>query len=170
MFAFSLLKRIINKLGMFIRIIFWKIEYGKRIKICFSDSFRKGISINISPHGRIEIGQNVFLNNQCSLNAHHLIKIGDNSILGEGVKIYDHNHRYNSGDLIIRQGFKEKPVIVGKNCWLGSNVIILAGTQIGDNSVIGAGCVIRENIPNNVVVKPNQSYVKELIKYEEKNS
>jgi galactoside O-acetyltransferase len=35
--------------------------------------------------------------------------------------------------------------------WIGSNVSILPGVTIGDNSVIGAGSVVRSDIPANVV-------------------
>lgn len=36
-----------------------------------------------------------------------------------------------------------KPVKIGNNVWIGANTIILRGTEIGDNYVIGAGCVVK---------------------------
>ncbi len=47
------------------------------------------------------------------------------------------------------------PVHIGKNCWLGANVIVLSGVTIGDNSVIGAGSVVNKDIPSNVVAVGN---------------
>lgn len=44
---------------------------------------------------------------------------------------------------------------VGNNCWICTNAVILKGVEIGDNSVIGAGCVIHHDIPANSVVKSN---------------
>ena len=38
-------------------------------------------------------------------------------------------------------------VIVGNNVWIGSNVILLKGCEIGDNSVIAAGAVVDKMIP-----------------------
>ena len=43
------------------------------------------------------------------------------------------------------------PIVLGKNVWVGSNVTILQGVTIGDNSVIGAGAIVAEDIPANVV-------------------
>ena len=45
--------------------------------------------------------------------------------------------------------------MVGKDCWIGSNVTILKGVRIGDNTVIGAGCLIRQDIPANSIVYNN---------------
>ena len=47
------------------------------------------------------------------------------------------------------------PIMVGKDCWIGSNVTILKGVRIGDNTVIGAGCLIRQDIPANSIVYNN---------------
>ena len=44
---------------------------------------------------------------------------------------------------------------IGNNCWICTNAVILKGVEIGDNSVIGAGCVIYRDIPANSVVKSN---------------
>ena len=33
------------------------------------------------------------------------------------------------------------PVTIGRNCWLGANVVVLPGVTIGDNVVVGAGSV-----------------------------
>ena len=40
---------------------------------------------------------------------------------------------------------------MGRNVWIGSNVSIMPGITIGDNSVIGAGSVVTNDIPDNVL-------------------
>ncbi|WP_306460486.1 DapH/DapD/GlmU-related protein, partial [Streptococcus pneumoniae] len=47
------------------------------------------------------------------------------------------------------------PIRVGRDCWIGSNVTILKGVTIGDNTIIRAGCLIRNDIPSNSVVYNN---------------
>ena len=51
-------------------------------------------------------------------------------------------------------------------CGIGRNVTILKGATIGDNCVIGAGCVIAENIPSNTVVRLEQQLLKEEVRHD----
>ena len=108
--------------------------------------------------GKVILGDNVFFNNFCTVCALNEIRIGDGTIFGENVKIYDHNHKYMDPSIPIKkQGYTSAPIHIGKHCWIGSNVIILKGVTIGDNCVIGAGCVIYKDIPANSVVKNKQN-------------
>lgn len=75
------------------------------------------------------------------------------------MKIYDHNHRFNQHIEIKQQGFSNGSVIIGQHCWMGSNVMILKNTVIGDNCVIGAGTVVSGTIPSNSIVKAGSKYV-----------
>lgn len=131
-----------------------KLIYGRKIKFGKHVSFRRRFNLFIDKKGLVNIGNNVFFNNDCSINAMEKIIIGDNTIFGENVKIYDHNHVFKNKDKLIKeQGFKTDKIEIGKNCWIGSNVIILKGVTIGDNCVIGAGCIINENIESNNIVR-----------------
>ena len=56
-----------------------------------------------------------------------------------------HHERRNSG---YEFG---KPVTIGDNVWLGSNVVVCPGVTIGDNAVIGAGSVVTKDVPENVI-------------------
>ena len=42
-----------------------------------------------------------------------------------------------------------KPIIVENNVWICSNVTVLAGVTIGENSIIGSGSVVIKDIPPN---------------------
>lgn len=78
--------------------------------------------------------------------------------------MYDHNHRFRDLNKPIKeQGFSDGEVIIGKHCWIGSNVVLLKGTHIGDNCVIGAGCVVDREIQDNTLVKNKIYYDKQVI-------
>ncbi len=143
----------------YFQYFFLKCIYGKHIKIGKHVTWRRGFSVMIGENAHIDIGSECFFNNYCSLNANSLIKIGEGSIFGENVKIYDHNHRFANPDIKIKeQGFSNGEVHIGKHCWIGSNVIILKNADIGDNCVIGAGCVIADKIEDNTIVVMNRKY------------
>lgn len=135
-----------------VKVLAYNMMFGDKLKIDKKLYFRNNFYLRCVG-GEIIIGKNVFFNNNCSIVAMGRIKIGDNTILGENVKIYDHNHRFSHNELKTSQGFKIKNVSIGKNCWIASNVILLAGSEVGDNSVIGAGVVVDGNIPKDSVVR-----------------
>lgn len=54
---------------------------------------------------------------------------------------------------IKEQGYSSEKIVIGNHCWIGSNAVILKGVHIGDNSVIGAGCIISTDVPKNTIVK-----------------
>lgn len=88
------------------------------------------------------------------------ITIGTGTIFGENVKIYDHNHCYKDIEIPIKnQGYSSKPINIGKHCWIGSNVVILKGVTIGDNSVIGVGCIIYKDVPSGSILLNRQSLI-----------
>ena len=101
--------------------------------------------------GKVILHDGVFINNSCSFNCMERIEIGAGTMMGEGVRFYDHDHIYTA-EKIEKWQWTTAPIRVGRDCWIGSNVTILKGVTIGDNTIIGAGCLIRNDIPSNSVV------------------
>ena len=131
----------------------------KKIVLGNTISLRNYIHIIVQNGASLEIKENVFLNNHCSINCLAHISIGENTLFGENVKLYDHNHSYERNDYglkVSHQEFSTAPIIIGKNCWLGSNVVVLKGVTIGDNCIIGAGCIIFKDIPANSTIVNQQ--------------
>jgi acetyltransferase-like isoleucine patch superfamily enzyme len=161
-------------------LYYLKVLYTKRFKVSYSAKFGKdfsvffdttGSSISIGENvqlrdhcqlrsgrnGILKIGNNVFFNNSCSINCLSLIEIGNDCQFGEAVRMYDVNHEYRDvTKLISEQGYTDGKIIIGNNCWIGSNVTILKGVIIGDNVVIGANCLVHQSIPSNTVVMLQQ--------------
>ena len=101
--------------------------------------------------GKLILHDGVFINNSCSFNCMERIEIGNGTMMGEGVRFYDHGHVYTT-EKIEKWQWSTAPIRVGRDCWIGSNVTILKGVTIGDNTIIGAGCLIRNDVPANSVV------------------
>lgn len=165
-FFYKMIRFIRNKLNVYL----YKMIYGKQIIFGKKFHARNGFMVCIENNGKIQIGNGVFMNKNCSINCLENVTIGNDCLFGENVKIYDHNHKFRNFDKpIAKQGFKTAPVYIGNNCWFGSNVVILKGVHIGDHVIVGAGCIINKNIPANTIVKL-KSCNYELCKIEERNS
>lgn len=149
MFYFKLIWHI----KKFFQYFILKIIYRKKMVIGKRTTWRKNFNMLIGKNGLVHIGKNCFFNNDCSIISLKEVFIDDGSIFGENVKIYDNNHRFNKKNMLIkRQGYSVGLVSVGKNCWIGSNVVLLKGTRIGDNCVIGAGCVVNSEVNSGTVL------------------
>lgn len=146
------------KFGNFCNFSFYpklkNISLGKNISI------RNYCNILVADNATLLIEDNVFINNYCSINCLDKIEIGENTLFGEGVKIYDHNHQY-SEEKVEHKKFNTAPIKIGKNCWIGSNAVILKGSTIGDNSIVGAGCIVHKNIPaNSIIINKQETILK----------
>jgi acetyltransferase-like isoleucine patch superfamily enzyme len=107
---------------------------------------RNFVSFNIT--GILNIGDKVFVNSYTSFNVRDRLDIGSGTLFGEGVRIYDHDHRFRAASLpISHAGFVQAPVRIGRDVWIGSNAIILRGVNIGDSAVIAAGAVVSRDVP-----------------------
>lgn len=167
------MEKIINIIEYIIRIfiikykiVYWKLKYGKRIKIGKKLRFRKGFIINISKEGYLEIGDNNFFNNYCSINCHKYIKICNNNLFGEGVRIYDHNHIFNDTKVNIKEEFSCHEINIGNYNWIGSGCIVLSKTELGNRNVIGAGVVLNKQYKDKALVKSNKP-IEEIINFKE---
>ena len=95
------------------------------------------------------IGNNCEMGDMTHIVAHEKVEIGDNVLIASKCFISDTNHGVYKGqnqDSPIIEPNKRKlatiPVKIGNNVWIGENVVILAGTQIGDGCIIGANAVV----------------------------
>jgi acetyltransferase-like isoleucine patch superfamily enzyme len=78
------------------------------------------------------------------------IEIGEGTQIGGGAMILDTDFhpRADDGTWLTDPLAVAKPVLIGKNCFIGARAIILKGVTIGDGAVIGAGSVVRRDIPD----------------------
>jgi acetyltransferase-like isoleucine patch superfamily enzyme len=108
-----------------------------------------GDDVSLRAHaGRITVGSKVIIGGSSSVNAYLDVSIGDRSLLAEGVHLTDFDHRTERLDVAIKdQGIVTAPVRVGPDVWLGRNVTVLRGVDIGQGSVIGAQAVVTRDVP-----------------------
>ncbi len=121
---------------------------------------RKGSGVQISPTAsfrngeRITLGARCHVGDRCSLWAGDVsghITVGDDALLGPGVFVTASNYRVPRGQPVIGQPHDERDVRIGERTWLGANVVVLPGVEIGDGCVVGAGSVVSRSLPPEAV-------------------
>jgi len=136
------------------KLMFSSPRLGKGLNITVSNeavldvnnlSSRKNLNIFVS-QGALVFKKNCFVNNNCSFNCLEYIQVGENTIFGESVKIYDHDHLIDENYVVSKNDFVTSPVMIGANCWIGSNTVILKGVSIADNVIIGANSLVNKSI------------------------
>ena len=130
------------------------IDIDSTSKLFLKDRVRihSGSRITAAKGGIVEIGENVRINNNCRIACRNHVVIEEEVEFGPGVLIYDHDHQFNVERGVIGNEYKTDPIKIGKNSWIGANVIILRGTEIGKNCVVGAGSVIKGKYGDNCLI------------------
>ncbi|CAJ0723320.1 MULTISPECIES: acyltransferase [Ralstonia] len=117
--------------------------------------------VEIESEGLITIGEGTTIQRRCSLNG--TISIGRGCIFAPNVFISSGSHIFAAWpELPIREqeakyaalpvdnrpkGFEGKPVVINDDCWLGVNVVVMPGVEIGRGCIIGANSVVTRSLP-----------------------
>jgi acetyltransferase-like isoleucine patch superfamily enzyme len=98
----------------------------------------------------LRIGRNVFVNQGCRLDDIGGIELGDDVMLGPGVRIISSGHPLDPA--LRRRQVTASPIVVGRNVWIGAGATILQGVTIGDDAVVAANAVVTRDVPPAVLV------------------
>ena len=107
----------------------------------------------------LTLGQNVYMNANCSILDSAEVTIGDNTMIATNVQICTPFHPITPEERLKPDNECAKSIIIGKNCWIGAGAIILPGIIIGDGSTVGAGSVVTKNVPERTVVAGNPAKI-----------
>ena len=102
----------------------------------------------------VHFGRNIYANFNLTLVDDTHIYVGDNTMFGPNVVVATAGHPLLPE--LREQGFQyNAPVHIGRNCWIGTGAILLAGVTVGDNAVIGAGSIVTKDVPASVLAVGN---------------
>lgn len=88
---------------------------------------------------------------RCEMTLHEAITIGKRVVINDDVVLLTASHSLS--DSLWRH--KKKPIHIDDYAWIATGSIILPGVTIGKGAVVGAGSVVRENVPEYSVVSGN---------------
>ena len=96
----------------------------------------------------VNIGRNLFIS--CTKQ----VIIENNVTISERIFIGDNNHTFNHKHVPIMQQPNKKgtPIRIGQGSWIAAGAVILHGTKLGRNTVVGANAVVQGEFPDYAVV------------------
>ena len=101
----------------------------------------------------ITLGRRCIVGRGSHIVGHWSITIGDDVQIAPNVYITDQNHSSLDPEVPVgRQTPTEAPVAIGSGSWIGTNVVILPGTTLGEQTTVAAGAVVRGTFPSHVVL------------------
>ncbi len=133
--------------------------YTKIFKNCGKGFTLWGNCYIKNPH-KIELGNNVSINDGAYLNGMGGIEIGNNVSISTLSIIVSTG--LNSDMLNIKKEHINKKILIGNNVQIGAGAIVLSGISIGNNVIVGAGSVVTNDINDNCVVAGNPA---KILKY-----
>jgi UDP-3-O-[3-hydroxymyristoyl] glucosamine N-acyltransferase len=116
----------------------------------------------------LRIGNNCTLGMYNTINCCNRIEIGDNFLSGKNVTINDTSHgEFERGQLkmapIDRPLLSKGAITIGRNVWVGDNVVILGNVKIGDGVIVAAGSVVIKDVPSYSLVAGVPAIVKKTL-------
>lgn len=152
----------ITKISWMLRSLIYKLTFKKFgnlsyiAKPTFLGKKRKisiGNKVRVFPHARLECintSSGIFIEDNVSIGPNLNITSGGKIVIEKGVTISsnvfitDMDHSYDLIDMpIMQQGNKIKITHISENCFIGTGSVILAGTYLGKQCIVGANAVVR---------------------------
>lgn len=102
----------------------------------------------------INIGKGTYINGGSVLaGKNSKIVIGENCLISFNVHIRSDMHLYRNKRIpILKQGIKEKDIIIGNDVWIGYGAQIMSGIKINNGAVVAAGSIVTKDVPEYAVV------------------
>ena len=108
----------------------------------------------------LSIGPEAFLNVDVTIANGDMVSIGERTLVGPGVKFCTTYHHLDPDERARDPSAKAKPIVVGKNVWIGAGAILMPGVRIEDDAVIAAGSVVTRDVASRTVVAGCPAVVK----------
>ena len=131
-----------------------KIVVYNQGKVVFGNdvSVAQNCMVYADENAELVLEDNTSLSRGVQLYCREKIVVGAGTMIGNNTLVFDHDHDFRCPGGIRAGKYKSAPIIIGKNVWIGCNVTILRGTNIGDNCVVGAGTVLKGSFSDNSLI------------------
>jgi len=101
-------------------------------------------------NGDLHIGENTVINAGCVIYTGNGVTIGRSCAIAANCTFAATNHQIAARDIpIMEQGFMPSRggIVIEDDVWIGANSVLLDGAILRQGSVVGAGSVVRDELP-----------------------
>jgi virginiamycin A acetyltransferase len=140
-----------GKMGYFVRNAYYHLTLRRcPLSCCFHFG-------TIFTHSEAEVGERVCTGFHCIIG---MATIGDDTMFAQGVQVLSGKFQHGISDTNV--AFQEQPGVltrihIGRNCWVGTNAIIMA--DVGKNSVVAAGTIVTRAVPDDKLAMGNPARI-----------
>ncbi|GAB3858935.1 hypothetical protein GCM10028801_19570 [Nocardioides maradonensis] len=146
------------RIGRDVRFV-GRLRLRQGTELVLGDRTRIRGRVIVNGGGRVEVGPDSLLNG-CWIVAGELVELGAMCLVSDcGITDSDFHNAAPQLRHAPALPASRRPVRVGRNVWVGAHALVLKGTQIGDDSLVGAGAVVRGAVPAGVIVTGNPAVV-----------
>ncbi|MDP2608077.1 MULTISPECIES: hypothetical protein [unclassified Oceanobacter] len=92
---------------------------------------------------------------RAEITLHDKVSIGKKVVINDGAILLTATHRLTDPKWSLKSG----PIFINDYAWIATNAIILPGVTIGEGAVVGAGAVVREDVPDYAIVFGNPARI-----------
>ncbi len=144
----TFLQRLVNRFDR------WLIDQRRgwllrRFAACGENvSLQLPVVINHPDH--LRVGSRVSINAFVHIWALGGVTIGDDTLIASHVAITSLTHDPKAET--YASSAVTKPVVIGRNVWIGAHAVILPGVTIGDGAIVGAGAVVTKDVAPRTIV------------------
>lgn len=123
------------------------VVLGDGVTIGRGASIRPSSYYGLDPGEGLEVGSGTAIGAYSWIGASGRVRIGADVLFGPRVVLIPENHNFEDTRATIKsQGVTRAGIEIGDDCWIGTNVTILAGVRIGRGSIVAAGAVVRKDV------------------------
>lgn len=132
-------------------------------KLELGDGVYIGRDVEVGVAGHIVIDDRTSLQDRCVILGD--VRIGRYCVFSYNIYITSGNHNFrkiphllirDQDDAVLRDSALaaagRRPVVIGEDCWLGINTVVLAGVKIGRGAVVGANSVVTRDVAPYTIV------------------
>lgn len=148
------------------------MDGAQKEQVFIGDSCWHRGRIIVQTHGKVVLNPHSQIGENTDIFSVNYVEIGAYTAIAPNVTICDNNNhpispkqrklmRVNppGHDSKLWKHSVSAPIVIGENCWIGTNVRICKGVTIGDNSIVAACSVVTKDVPANCIVAGNPAKI-----------